>query len=230
MKSSAFNHSSQKQYHPPKQRQDEDGSWQTSFLDIFVLLLAFFVILAGLARFDIILFDDTALALRSDLMGTERIRTPILELKYDLEQILETELEEESVALSSHLEEIRLEFRDATFYRTASADLLPQGKEVINQIMDVLETLYFYQFHIDVEGHTDSRPISTMRFPSNWELSTARASNIIKYFIEQGFNPSHLKASGYADAHPLVPDYDADGNPIPENMAINRRVVIRIHY
>src|SRR3546814_3171177 len=80
--------------------------------------------------------------------------------------------------------------------------------------------LYF----IDVEGHTDDVPIKTERFPSNWELSTARAAGVVRYFIELGLVPERLKASGYADVKPKLPNRDLYGEGIPENRAATRRI------
>ena len=65
-------------------------------------------------------------------------------------------------------------------------------------------------------------------FPSNWELSANRATNIVKFFIDKGVNPGKLRASGFADSRPKVPNLDSDGNPIPLNQAQNRRVEIYI--
>jgi chemotaxis protein MotB len=72
-----------------------------------------------------------------------------------------------------------------------------------------------------VEGHTDNLPIDTERFPSNWELSTARAVSVVRYLTEEvGINPVNLSAVGYGDTKPRVP------NDTPENRRKNRRVKI----
>jgi len=73
-----------------------------------------------------------------------------------------------------------------------------------------------------VEGHTDNLPIHTKEFPSNWELSTARAISVIRYLEEKGINKERLSALGYGEYRPLV------SNNTPENRAINRRVGIII--
>jgi chemotaxis protein MotB len=219
----------------PKYRHDDDNefnneTWQTSFLDIFMLLLAFFIILAGLARFDMAIFADDARGLRSLIQGTQKVVTPINELDQDLHEKLRFKIADNRLEIVTERDELRLKFTDAAFYETAEAVLLPEGKDIIDQIIEVLDKLQFYQYNIDVEGHTDNRPIQTNQFPSNWELSTARAANIIKYFIELGFEPSRLKASGFADTRPVAQNQDQFGNDIPENQALNRRVVIRIYY
>ena len=71
-------------------------------------------------------------------------------------------------------------------------------------------------------------PISTAQFPSNWELSTARASAVVHYFLDQGIPAQELRAAGYADTFPKAPNRDAAGHPLPENQAQNRRVVIAL--
>ena len=77
--------------------------------------------------------------------------------------------------------------------------------------------------HVRVEGHTDNVPINTKRFPSNWELSTSRAVNVIKYFIRQRkVKPQRLSAVGYGESKPVF------SNDTPENRARNRRVEIVI--
>ena len=74
-----------------------------------------------------------------------------------------------------------------------------------------------------VQGHTDNVPISSARYNSNWELSTARAVSVVKYFIEvKGLDPTRFSATGYGEYQPLL------DNTTPENRAINRRVDILI--
>ncbi|HPN37156.1 MAG TPA: OmpA family protein, partial [Melioribacteraceae bacterium] len=84
----------------------------------------------------------------------------------------------------------------------------------------------FPNYLVEVEGHTDNIPINTPQYPSNWELSTNRATNIVKLFIEEGIPPVRLRAAGYADSRPKLSNVDVNGNSIPQNQAANRRVVI----
>jgi len=83
-------------------------------------------------------------------------------------------------------------------------------------------------YQITVEGHTDDTPINTSRFPSNWELSTARASAVVHFFLDQGIPALKLRAAGYADTFPKAPNRDSNGNAIPANQTQNRRVVIKM--
>lgn len=207
-------------------------SWQTSFLDVVILLLSFFVILTGLASFDTTDYFDFQRGLGAERPGDRvvHVQTPIDEVRAELEHAFGDILAAGSLRMFADRDELRLEFTDSGFYGSASAELLPEGAERIDRMLQVLTDLEHYDFRLDVEGHTDDRPIQTLQFPSNWELSTARASNIIRYFIDNGFDPQRAKASGYADTQPLLPNRDATGEPIEEHMDLNRRVVVRIYY
>jgi len=83
-------------------------------------------------------------------------------------------------------------------------------------------------FKIFVEGHTDDRPIETNRYPSNWELSAARASTVVRLMETRGFPHANLRPLGFADVEPSLPNVDGRGRGIEENRAKNRRIVIRL--
>ncbi len=168
--------------------------------------------------------------LRSEVSKQENVRTPLAEVKKDLDERLASEREANLVDITLGREGIKLFFNSSSFYNSGEAELLPTGQNIIDIVTEAMSDLGYYQFRIDVEGHTDNVPISTARYPSNWELSVARASEIVKYFIEEGIEGDRLKASGYADTQPVVPHVDEDGNDIIENRALNRRIVIRIYY
>ncbi len=114
---------------------------------------------------------------------------------------------------------IRLILQEKLLFESGSADIKPEMRPVLDKLYEIIKDL---PNSVEVEGHTDSIPISTERFPSNWELSTARASTIVRYFIAKGINPERLKASGYADTKPMA------SNTTPEGRAQNRRVEIVI--
>ena len=75
---------------------------------------------------------------------------------------------------------------------------------------------------IQVEGHTDKRPINTLQFPSNWELSTARANSVLKLLLDLGFSPNRLSAAGYGEFYPI-----AQGDSF-ESLQQNRRIELRL--
>ena len=92
--------------------------------------------------------------------------------------------------------------------------------EAVTTLKDVAQILATEEMPVEVEGYTDNLPISTLQFPSNWELSSARASSVVRLFITQGIEAERLKAIGHADNAPLA------GNDSAEGRARNRRVTV----
>jgi chemotaxis protein MotB len=121
-----------------------------------------------------------------------------------------------------------LEISSAAFFDSGSAALSTSGESILRDVTVDLKSDKLKDYEITVEGHTDDTPINTTRFPSNWELSTARASAVVHFFLDQGIPARKLRAAGYADTFPKAPNRDANGNAIPENQTQNRRVVIKM--
>jgi chemotaxis protein MotB len=121
-----------------------------------------------------------------------------------------------------------IDMNSASFFAVGLATLSDEGKKILDGVLQTVRSSQYVKHTITIEGHTDDSPINTLQFPSNWELSTARASAVARYFLEQGIPPQRLRASGYADVFPKVPNRDASGRPVPENQAQNRRVVIKL--
>jgi chemotaxis protein MotB len=114
------------------------------------------------------------------------------------------------------------------FFAVGSATLSASGRAILLDVATNLRAPRFDGYQITVEGHTDDAPISSALFPSNWELSTARAAAVVHFLLEQGLPAARLRAAGYADTFPIAPNRDLAGRPLPENQARNRRVVIRL--
>lgn len=122
-----------------------------------------------------------------------------------------------------------LEMPSAAFFASGSATLSEEGKSLLQGIIaNELSKADVQGYQITIEGHTDDVPIKTAQFPSNWELSTARAAAVVRYLIERGVDPSRLRAAGYADVMPKVPNRGVGGIPNQENRAQNRRVIIKL--
>jgi chemotaxis protein MotB len=121
-----------------------------------------------------------------------------------------------------------IQVNSAAFFGIGAAALSESGKSILLAVAANLKSDQFKDYQITVEGHTDDSPISTPQFPSNWELSTARASAVVHFFLQQNIPAQKLRAAGYADTFPIAPNRDANGNPIPANQAQNRRVVIKL--
>ena len=121
---------------------------------------------------------------------------------------------------------VTIEINDSILFPAGQAKLQPAS---ISAMLAIARVLGESDFPITIEGHTDNVPIKSLQFPSNWELSVARATNLVKYLIGKGIGADRLKAAGYADTKPKLPNVDGQGNPIPGNQALNRRIVVRIH-
>jgi chemotaxis protein MotB len=121
-----------------------------------------------------------------------------------------------------------LEFGSAAFFDSGSATLSLSGQSILSKVAADLGAGAFDDYRITVEGHTDDTPIKTAQFPSNWELSTARASAVVHFLLDHGIPAARLRAAGYADTFPKAPNRDAAGNALAENQAQNRRVVIKL--
>lgn len=121
-----------------------------------------------------------------------------------------------------------LEMGSAAFFDSGSATLSAAGQSILAPVAADLASSAFDGYRITVEGHTDDEPIKTAQFPSNWELSTARAAAVVHYLLDHGVAAARLRAAGYADTFPRAPNRDARGNAIAENQAQNRRVVITL--
>ena len=114
---------------------------------------------------------------------------------------------------------VKMIFRDRVFFNTADATVLPEAFPVLDEVIDMFLELGDLYSMLRVEGHTDSRPINTARYPSNWDVSVDRAVHVVSYIRLDGrLDTSRLVAIGYGEEHPIVPNDTAD------NMALNRRV------
>ncbi|MEX0450527.1 UNVERIFIED_CONTAM: peptidoglycan -binding protein [Spiribacter pallidus] len=121
----------------------------------------------------------------------------------------------------------RFRFQSELFFDTASAEIGPAGEARLAQVAETLRRVAQripeeIDWVLQVEGHTDRRPINTEQFPSNWQLSTARAQSILDSLIDEGIPPQRLAAVGYGEYQPV-----AEGDS-PEALAQNRRIELRL--
>ncbi|OEF98758.1 hypothetical protein BHF68_00795 [Desulfuribacillus alkaliarsenatis] len=137
-----------------------------------------------------------------------------------VQQYLEDNRLETVIAATRDDRGVTLEIRDRVLFDSGRAEIKPEGIPFLATVGRLIQGM---PNPIEVEGHTDNIPISTIQFPSNWELSTARASRVIRYFIaEHEMDPDRMTAVGYAEYRPIAPNETADGR------ALNRRVLINI--
>ena len=121
-----------------------------------------------------------------------------------------------------------LQISSASFFGSGYATISGAGISILRDVAVTLKSDRYAGYNISIEGHTDDAPISTAQFQSNWELSTARAAAVVRFFLEQGIPARKLTAAGYADTFPIAPNRNADGTVNPDNQARNRRVVIKL--
>lgn len=169
-----------------------------------------------------VISDDAALQDIEEIDWTELIRPELLAQLRDVYHQVGSFVAERGLGPSVDVEMtergVVVRFAERVLFDLGRADLKPEAVEILDQLAVVLQDV---PNPVRVEGHTDDLPINNERFPSNWELSTARATTVVKYLIEEhGFDPRKLSAAGYGEYRPLVP------NDSMANRALNRRVDI----
>jgi chemotaxis protein MotB len=147
------------------------------------------------------------------------VRQKMREMAGAIERVLAPLVKEGKVSVSEGLKGITVEINASVLFPLGEARLQPAAEKALRAVAEVLATT---DFPIIVEGHTDPTPIATAQFPSNWELSGARASSVVRLFIDAGVAPQRLTAIGYGEQRPLA------SNDTPEGRARNRRVSILI--
>ncbi|MEJ2394532.1 MAG: flagellar motor protein MotD [Candidatus Thiodiazotropha sp.] len=157
--------------------------------------------------------SDSAMNLPSD--EGQRMRF----LAATIEDMLDAYVEQDLVDVSFTENRVRVNMKDKMLYASGSAHLSNTAVTALRDISRVLTTV---PNAIQVEGNTDNRPIHTEEFPSNWELSAARAASVVHLLTRMGVDPSRLSAIGYGEHHP------AASNDTEEGRAKNRRVTLVI--
>ncbi len=220
---------------PPPPPEPEDGDdLMGTYADAVTLLMAFFVLFFSISAVDLDIMDEVAKGMSASIAKETRV-TQQEKLKEELEDTIISEGAEEVIKMGTDADgSLTLELDVGQFFKPGSADLQEQAVPVLTGIYDDLSSELYKTFNITVEGHTDDDPISTARFPSNWELSTGRAATVVRFFQTAGFSGEgidgkRLMAAGFGDTQPKVPNRDINNNPIPENQLKNRRVVIRVN-
>jgi chemotaxis protein MotB len=211
--------------------------WMATFSDLMSLLLTFFVLLLSMASMDKRKIKQAIGSLQGALgvleggqktsMGKEEIMS-----RMDFVDKMKQKVNKMEQSIKSYINQAKLSAKvtvkktdkgisvrimDSVLFKPGGAELMPESYPLLRKLAAIMKES---PYNVLVEGHTDDIPIKTKEFPSNWELSTERAVNVVKFFIREDVKPEKLSASGYAQYHPLVP------NITPENRAKNRRVEI----
>lgn len=175
--------------------------WMVNYADLMTELVCFFVILYALSA-----------ALSKDMQKANQ----------DIQEMIKEGQMQGQVKMDKEGMRITLEENSqVAFFESGKSELTDQMRTQMDKLSPILYKLS-EKFDIVVEGHTDNIPIYTRQFSSNWELSTARATNVVKLLLEKNFKPKRLAAVGYGENHPIVP------NNSESNRKKNRRVVFFI--
>ena len=205
--------------------EEESELWLISYADLMTLLVGFFALILSFSKIEPREFEKLKQA-ATRLFGGEYV-IPHEKLKEKIEELLEQKQIKDQVIVTNTDSGLEVTFRGALFFDSGNSELKPQAQQIIEKLIPILnENARTYSMVI--EGHTDDNPIMNQLFPSNWELSSFRASAVLRMFESKGFEKGKLKAVGWADTRPILPNRDQEGRPIPDNQSQNRRVVLKI--
>jgi chemotaxis protein MotB len=143
----------------------------------------------------------------------------------ELSKSLQAEIERGDITIKQVRDRLTINMVEKVLFNSGQAQVKPAGLKILMQVSDVLKNVTDKQ--IRIEGHTDNVPIGVKirdKFPTNWELSTARATNVVRFFIERGgVNRESLEAVGFADTRPVA------SNDMEEGRTENRRIEIVLY-
>jgi chemotaxis protein MotB len=232
---------------------DESKRWLETFSDLMSLLLVFFILLFAFGQADLARFQLLSSSLRAafngmaifsggmgmgdgfDAAGLSEPGTNVInfgslpERTYDYVKISTTLTEyaqekglSESIAVNVGKEGIYISLSSALLFPSGSTELGEEGRKTLDAVAKLLNEV---PNRIRIEAHTDDTSTSSPIYPTNWELSSARAVSVVRYLQGAGeVDPIRLAAVGLAEYHPLYP------NDTPEHRALNRRADILILY
>ncbi len=232
-------------WHPRRRQNDETGidDWLMTYADMITLLLCFFAVFLAIAIPDERKFEAAKQKVAEqfsngnsdNLKGVHTLppapvdAAPQSEVLFEaLPSIVDRFEDNKDVEVEKGDRITTIEMNSAPFFPVGTAVLSQEGVTVLAEIQPTLMSDEYKDYTISVEGYTDDSPIKTPQFPSNWELSTARAASVVRSLIDLGVPAERLRAVGFAETSPKVPNRDAAGQPVPDNQAQNRRVVIRL--
>jgi chemotaxis protein MotB len=201
-------------------REFEDP-WLLSFADMIINLLAFFVVLVSMATISFETIDQLPAAFNSAKQRQPNLRT----LSTEVAALVESQGLTGQVVARIDDEGLAIQIQDRIVFESGVAALSPDGRALVDKIAKLIDDLPA-TYQVLVEGHTDDVPIATAQFPSNWELSAARALEVRRTLAKAGVDDKRLSIKAFADTRPLDPE---DGDALDEQRRKNRRVVIRVY-
>ncbi len=205
---------------PAKPEETDTEEWLVTYSDIMTLLMTFFVLLFSMSTIDPVKFERFGEAMGKELgkkTAPQSGRVSLAQIDRDVQEIINTENLSEYVEVKHSHRGVTISIVSDILFTKGSADLNSQVYSILDKFIPKIQNSIY---QIAVEGHTDSDPIRSERYPSNWELSAARASQVVNYYLSQGLKAERFRAIGFAHTRPKKP------NTTPENKSQNRRVEI----
>jgi len=204
---------------------DIDHNWLITLSDVLSLMLVFFLMLLVVAKAGAkpvsAVTPPHVDASPSEAVAGRPTASPHNAIVDEMNSDIQRLAMESDVSVAAHDKDIVITVKEHVSFRPGEAETLESSEPILDDIADVIQR--HPGFFVEINGHTDDIPIRTARYPSNWELSVARATSVLKYFINRhGIDPSRLSIKGNADKKPVA------SNDTPENRAKNRRVEIRL--
>lgn len=209
--------------------QQEGGvdSWLMSYADMVTLLMAFFVIFVSVSEPKREKFSQITEGL-INRFGTVDLSTPLKGVFESIQEAVEKHQLLRDISIERTQSGIAMEISSRAFFEPGLAEIRQDMSHVLSDLVASLKTADFLDYRIIVEGHTSDEQLPSAMYPTNWDLSSARASMLVRYFIEQGIQADRLRAVAYADTKPKVPNRGVGDEPIIENRDKNQRMVVKL--
>jgi len=196
----------------------EGGDWLTTYADMMTLLMTFFVLLFAMSTLDPVKLENFGQSFGEHQGSRKKTKKVSLsQINKEVKKLVVSQELQKQVKVRMDARGVTLEIASDLAFNVGRADLSPAIKIFLAKLVGTMKKA---TYAIAVEGHTDNIPIRSSIFPSNWELSAARSSAVIRYLTAQGVAPDKFRAIGFGDTAPKAP------NNSPENRAKNRRVDI----
>jgi chemotaxis protein MotB len=209
----------------PVTQQAEDTT-MASFADLVTSLMAFFVLIVAISTIDQQKVEYIQESISKDVLQKD-FEKPFVTLETKIQQAIQEKNMQKDVFVEADNTGINITFASGAMYKSGSADLQNGMYPLLNEICKSILDIKYQDILIEVDGHTDDVPIRNEMFASNWELSAVRATNVVRYFISKGIGKNKLKASGFADSRPKVPNI-VNGKGNRENRSKNRRIKVSV--
>lgn len=213
------------------------GGWEIVYSGFVMILLCFFIMLSSFSTMEeakIMRFVKSFVSAVGILPGGVKFdagsavlpgsadmvdsNDKLAQIFSELAELSEDLKKENDITVVYSSKGLVMRLSDHALFDVGVATISPQAVPLLKKVGDIIAGT---SFEVRIEGHTDDLPINTVHFPSNWELSTARAIKVLRYFIETaGISSERLSAVGFSEFQPVVP------NDSPEHRAQNRRVEI----